>query len=460
MTTIKIRHLRFILVICLTCFISLFSLSSKAWEAHFLLTYLALKNMPEISHTPTIPAETLDTFLEKEKTGLTKLLRDNEQWSQQHLTAYAPLPTNLIFTGKIAPNQSLRTAFLTSIRVNPELPYPLFLQYSFGEKHRIQHPIALKNVMIPGFITLSAIHVDQLPLTSINPGEKLSAFEIITTAADEPDYGMDIGVWENNNTQYGKLYQLGNQPFGNPTIFYSSQTPFHMGFYYESPIVYFLAGFFKRCYPEYRIHLYLTLAQYAFKTNHPYWGYRFLGWALHYLQDLSQPYHSTMAPGANLIELLTIKFFELIGITQPEQNLNQLAANRHLAFENYAYNLLAQTLINQSTHGPFLHAIMNIKHDSVYPPYSDNYPRAVVAKESHAKANDLDNILTTAFPSRYVLDPQYFFYITDPNINLVTIAAKNATPNIQKLNSILIDILQDIGSHTRNMVRYVLTQQH
>src|SRR5262249_49886551 len=125
-------------------------------------------------------------------------------------------------------------------------------------------------------------------------GELASARQIVATAADEPDYGTDIGLWSDNGTPYGALYGFGKQPFGNPKIEFSSQAPFHMGIYHEAKIVYLAAGFLKHTYPEMRIHQARSLARYAFASGHDYWGWRFTGWALHYIQDLTQPYHSTI----------------------------------------------------------------------------------------------------------------------------------------------------------------------
>ena len=57
-----------------------------------------------------------------------------------------------------------------------------------------------------------------------------------------------------------------------------------MGFYHEAGIVYAAGGFIKRTLPEYRMNQFLSLARFAFKTGHPYWGYRFTGWGLHFVK--------------------------------------------------------------------------------------------------------------------------------------------------------------------------------
>jgi hypothetical protein len=45
-----------------------------------------------------------------------------------------------------------------------------------------------------------------------------------------------------------------------------------------------------------RAHVFAELARLAFLKGHPYWGLRFLGNALHYLEDCAQPYHAAQVP--------------------------------------------------------------------------------------------------------------------------------------------------------------------
>ena len=77
---------------------------------------------------------------------------------------------------------------------------------------------------------------------------------------------------------------LGKQPVGgDPGLLLSSQAPFHIAFYYESPLIYKVALFLKYSYLEYRLHLYRVFSQYAFQAGHPYSrGYCFLGCSIHY----------------------------------------------------------------------------------------------------------------------------------------------------------------------------------
>jgi hypothetical protein len=51
----------------------------------------------------------------------------------------------------------------------------------------------------------------------------------------------------------------------------------------------------------YRAALYSRLASAAFRTGHPYWGFRFLAWSIHYAQDATQPWHTVFVPDASFL---------------------------------------------------------------------------------------------------------------------------------------------------------------
>ena len=77
---------------------------------------------------------------------------------------------------------------------------------------------------------------------------------VVATAADEPDYGLDINLWEDSPSDWGKVYGFGNLPFGNPALNYSTQAPFHMGFFHEAKVIYLAAPFIKKTFPLLRVH--------------------------------------------------------------------------------------------------------------------------------------------------------------------------------------------------------------
>lgn len=439
-------------------FFIVFAPLAQAWEGHALFTLLALQNMKELKNLPDVPAETLESFLQKEKSGIAKVLDENEKWSIQHIKAYSPLPKSLAFDIQMGLNKPVKTAFMQSIRINPTLELPLFIQTLPGFKHHFNTTLPTSAIMLPELLKFPDLRVNT-PVQKINAGEKLSPLEIITSYADEPDYGLDINLWSTDNTWFGKQYGFGKQLWGNPKVFFTSQTQFHMGFFHEPKYFYVLSPSLNHFYPEYRIHLYLSLSKFAFQTDHPYWGYRFLSWALHYVQDLSQPYHSTLAPNVKGRQLLGIDLLKFIFIKSPANHLIQIESNSHLSLENYSYFKLVAAIEKPNENKAIIQALRNSNVDSNYPPYDDNYARNIVAKESHNRANLIDETIHLAFPSNYITDPNYIFYVTDPNINMVKIAEKNLNLALQDLNNQLLQIFSSIGAHTRNVIRYGLNKK-
>src|SRR5439155_19953258 len=117
-----------------------FPFLALGWESHFSLTYASLKNMAEIKNKSDIPAEELETLVEKEKTGWVKLLKEHEDWAKKNISSYAPLPDNLIFTAQPLAGKTLKNSLEQSNRINPEIEYPIFLQLSSDQKIQLHYP--------------------------------------------------------------------------------------------------------------------------------------------------------------------------------------------------------------------------------------------------------------------------------------------------------------------------------
>jgi hypothetical protein len=120
-------------------------------------------------------------------------------------------------------------------------------------------------------------------------GGELSPWDILFTFSDEPDWGMDQDLYVLDGRPYGEA------PFGIRTG-PSSQGPFHMAFFHENPLLYLLLPALRRSFVEERCRLSFALADLAFRAQFPYWGWRFAAWAVHYLQDITQPYHARAFP--------------------------------------------------------------------------------------------------------------------------------------------------------------------
>jgi hypothetical protein len=433
----------------LGCVLALAGVAPRAahgWSNHTLGLYPAVETMPEVKNAPEVKPETLDAFLAAEAPALEGLLAEQEARMRQQLPDYSPRPDGLAFKAA-GPAETLRARFLEAIRVNPNSKTPLYVQPHPGNATDSRAPIAWKETSIFEHSSTS----EQTTYLSIAQEEGVSALEVVATACDEPDYGLDIGLFEDNNTEYGKRYGFGKQPFGNPRLVYGSQAPFHMGFYHEAGIIYKLAGFLKKTYPEYRIDLYQTLARHAFKTGHAYWGWRFTGWGLHYIQDLTQPYHARVFPGMSTGKMLRRNILSVLGIKKPQENSVQLVTNRHLALENYQYFLLKELLTARKQDAPVLKALAPGNTESTR--YSLPGIRSELTQSSADASRSADNVLDRSLPRRLVDDPTYLFEETEPDINVVPIVREGSPEKAERLDALLESLLGEFGRYSRAYIR-------
>ena len=414
-----------------------------AWSDHTLGTWQALAALPAIVQAPPVAVESLDTFLAAEDSGLATLLAQEEEWDRHHVPAYPPRPDALQFQAD-GPPATRKQRFMAALRINPNCQLALFLQMRPGT----QPPGA----DLPWTEVTTLRHDNTVRNTSyqrLHEGGHVPVLEVIASASGEPDDGLDIGLWEDNGTSWGRAYGFGKQPFGDPALEFSSQAPFHMGFYHESPIIYKAAGFLRRTYPEYRIHLYQSLAKFALQTGHLYWGWRFAGWALHYVQDLTQPYHATVLPGVSTARMLWINALDIAGWHGPKDRAIRLVSNRHLALENYQYHRMRGAYLRNNPDDALLRALRNTAADAAQVPWSDATPRQVVSRQAHDWADRTDHMLEEALPAKYISDPAYVFEQTEPDIDLFAVL-KSAPQNMQdEMTQLVSSLMQHFGTQSR-----------
>ncbi|MEJ5258146.1 MAG: hypothetical protein WHS64_07865 [Fervidobacterium sp.] len=132
---------------------------------------------------------------------------------------------------------------------------------------------------------------------------KLPVWQILTIYAQFPDFGMDEGL---NLSPLQAL--IGN-----------SQGVRHMR--YKLGIIEAFEGDKSFLY-------FVNMSQEAFSKNDSYWGLRFLSYALHYMEDLFQPYHET--PGS---------FWEVLMSLMDKKTMN-LLNNAHYTYDNYLLYLI------------------------------------------------------------------------------------------------------------------------
>jgi len=394
-----------------------------SWNTHAILTRAsaALFRFPFLSKS--VPVAPLEEFLSRARNELPGI----EKWHNELLAAKSGAHPALEADGN--GTWSTETDFLTGFRLNPY--------------YRIDYV----RVLHPGEITQE---------TSYNPSregppgnayvdvelyEPVSALDVLATFSDEPDWGIDQELF--SIEQYG----YGPPPFG-PRNGISSQAPFHMAFFHEHPLLWWFVPWLRKSFVEERVKVFFRLAGLAFEKDVPYWGWRFTAWALHYLQDLTQPYHATPFPLSRL---------KLVGRflrdRQPRgfigRNSNCLV-NHHILFEAAVHFILNQAVKDDPDHA-FLKALASSREIS---------PTSLIALLHEASrtaagvAQRVDRINVRLFEHPRLDDP-YYILGEDPGfyINESLPLAVVARPAIFVTFSDLVrECLVHTGSVTRGVI--------
>ncbi len=449
----KLKH-----TFCIGIFSILISFTAQAWENHTALTAAAVRNLPEIIDSESPQVESLESFLQAEKNGLATLLETQESFAQSRIPTYPTLPSALKFTNASGTDAELKTRFLHALRVNPNSKTALYRYLVPGAPTPTEPSMAITDVTL----VLGAFRGES-PFVALREGDRARAADVVASAADEPDYGLDIGLWSDNKTDFGKAYAFGEQPFGDPTQEFGTQAPFHMGFYHEAKIIYAAAGFLKRTYPELRIYQFLSLAQYAFRTGHDYWGWRFTGWALHYIQDLTQPYHARVLPGVSTLKMLWINILDKVGFHSFKNNRITLVANRHLSLENFEMHALVRAMTAHDDDSALVRTLSDASGDWSAPnleAFAFEDIRDRISAESTRWCSMTDRALRKNLPREYVYNPDYHFGVNDPEVNLLQILEDSGKmEEIQNLQNLLLQVMKQVGPETRRFIRTAVYQK-
>lgn len=132
-------------------------------------------------------------------------------------------------------------------------------------------------------------------------GEKTNASDILTNYSDEPDWDLDT------NLELNKLQALTGGSQGYRHMYFSV-----------------FAGLLKAGEAPKRANHFFEMSKIAFGKDDNYWGFRFAARAIHYLEDVSQPYHTYPAP----LDVLFKKYFNV-------KKLTVLVTNAHYGYEDF-----------------------------------------------------------------------------------------------------------------------------
>ncbi len=410
--------------------------SAFAWSNHSLGSALALRDAPAIKHAAPVTVEPLEDFLNSQAVGLQALLDQQEAYALANFPGYPERPAALRW--QIEGEGERQTDFLKALRVSPQIKLANFVQALPGFPAADREHLSGQEVMVFQDVSLWT----EWRFLAVNSGESLSPLQVLASAADEPDYGHDINLFSDNPGEVGALYNFGPQPFGDARFVFSSQAPFHIGYYHDDAVIFAAGPFLTRTYPEWRAYQYFGLARYAFERGHPYWGYRFMGWGLHYLQDLTQPYHAKVLPGVETSSLIWTAAKDAVGFSDDKKAAIERVATRHTEIEKYQLKWLQQLLQGGENASPLLQAYADSSKDASYPDFDSSYLRKVVSAQSFARADQLDALIAQ---SLLAAPPAQGFSQSNQ------LAAEPAAS--AELSALLIELIGNFGAHSRNAVR-------
>ena len=400
----------------------------RAWSDHASGVWSLLRSQPELIHQG-VATEPLAAFLAAGQAGIAEIREAVESWSVTTIEHYPPTPEGLRWGTGQPPTAE---HFFAAIRINQMLPYCLYVDLSPERSQPEQAPLAWSELSFFGAAPRSWPRY-----WALAPGEPVSIAEAIAGANDDPDFGMDIGLFKDNDTDFSQRYGFGIQPFGNPNLEHSSQAPFYMGFYHLDWQTSRAQPSLLRTYPLWRIALFGELAGLAFGTGHDYWGWRFLGWGLHYVGDLTQPYDVISLPGVGTIDALW-------SVVQGKTGaLVQLVSNRHGVIESCQYQRLTRALEARQWSAPLLTAI-SAHLDTTYLEY-ESFVMALTADSVEAAA-DCDAAIERNVPSRFVSDSDFEWTGLDFEQSIVHwVAHEQGEPAIAELDAAVIVQLALLG---------------
>lgn len=433
-------------LLCSTMMVS----KANAWSEHSLITFPILNTMPEVAEQAPIKVETLAEFVTAEAQGLEKLLVSNESWLRENFAYYKPRPDALAFN---ASDTALLQSFIHAIRINPNSRINPYVQLLPGQDKQGRRRLDASEVAV--FSNLD--HYNVITFVEVKSGDLVTPIEVLVSANDDPDHGLDIGLFEDSNTEFGKMYGFGKQAFGNPALEYSTQAPFHMGFYYESSVLFTLAPFLRDTFPDYRVHMYKALSEYAFSTGHDYWGWRFMGWGMHYVGDIAQSYHSTLQPGVSTASSLWTNAKDMMGYPQAKIDAIQLLSNRHLVLEEFQEIITKRAYENNDFSNALFKALTK---ETVVVEYTDNTFVEVFAKNSYDKSDKLADYLERWVPEQLVSDPS-FEVDGSKEIDMIVemIREQHGEEGITQMTNLLAEFMSDHNANTRSFVRAILTHK-
>jgi len=180
----------------------------------------------------------------------------------------------------------------------------------------------------PGFVSYARNPDRKYGFQGAPAGAAVSALQILVDFADEPDWDMDTDI------ETGQVVNFMGGSQGYRHMYYPAGT-----FHIPNP-------FMPQGKAPERAELFYEYAREAFSGGDYYWGFRFLARAIHYLEDLANPFHTVQ---------LSTKFMMKEDFFQ---GTIQTTKNFHFAYEDYVAFLVIQAKQGEKSYAGLTRAMI------------------------------------------------------------------------------------------------------
>ena len=320
---------------------------------------------------------------------------------------------------KIGGPDYTREKWLKELNLNPNTPFDFVSHYEFGKTAKFK-----------------------------KPGETTTAMEVLINYSDEPDWGMDQDLYFSKDQKY-----LGG--YKGPT----SQAWRHMYLPRWNPLHPYITLHYPLktlgVAPD-RARVMADWSKLAFEAKDPYWGFRFLAWSLHYVQDMGQPFHSSLFP---TLKFLDYKALFDKGFAESVKNTTQRLANYHYTYEFYIDHQI-QNDLSPSSMG------LNFRQSLIENSETENSVRILSPEEAALKLNENAAMLAPSL-GRFIL-PFFGTGYLDPSIDIPNhigeyyeeIIKPRVVPKSteKELQRVTVEALKRVGIATRAIVSWVDNQ--
>jgi hypothetical protein len=165
------------------------------------------------------------------------------------------------------------------------------------------------------------------------PGASVTPYEVLLgNPADEPDQGMDQNLPASADPSNDRKFMggaTGPNSRGFRHMYFGGWKPL-------KPVATFQVPSRALGQAPGRVAKLAAKARELFGKGDVVWGARVAGWAAHYLQDLSQPFHSAQIPNLRMVPWYTLwRWPPAEGFNDLVVETTRTISNYHYAFEGY-----------------------------------------------------------------------------------------------------------------------------